>query len=78
MDALESKFGSTDDGGELYGIEQFNGYRMVENRSVVEQAHELHKMANKLELLKCVSHEKFVVGSIGAKLAHCGGTLTLL
>ncbi|KAK1602846.1 hypothetical protein QYE76_059323, partial [Lolium multiflorum] len=39
-DALDAKFGAADAGGELYAMEQFNDYRMVENRSVVEQAHE--------------------------------------
>lgn len=35
-DALDAKFGAADAGGELYAMEQFNDFRMVENRSVVE------------------------------------------
>jgi hypothetical protein len=35
-EALESKFGATDVGSEMYIIEQFHDYRMVENRSVLE------------------------------------------
>ncbi|KAK1608235.1 hypothetical protein QYE76_031908 [Lolium multiflorum] len=42
--------------------------RMVENRSVVEQAHEIQIMAKELELLKCVLPDKFVAGCIVAKL----------
>lgn len=38
-DAHESKFGTIDVGGELHAIEQFNDYIMVENCSVVKQAH---------------------------------------
>ncbi|KAK1647030.1 hypothetical protein QYE76_064835, partial [Lolium multiflorum] len=66
-DALDAKFGAADAGGELYAMEQFNDYRMVENRSVVEQAHEIQIMANELELLKCVLPDKFVAGCIIAK-----------
>ena len=40
-EALESKFGATDAGSEMYTIEQFHDYKMVENRSVLEQAHEI-------------------------------------
>jgi hypothetical protein len=67
-DALEAKFGAADAGGELYAMEQFNDYKMVENRSVVEQAHEVQIMAKELELLKCVLPDKFVAGCIVAKL----------
>jgi hypothetical protein len=41
---------------------------MVENQSVVEQAHELQIMAKEPELLKCVLPDKFVMGCIVAKL----------
>ena len=40
-DTLEAKFGASDAGCELYVMEQFYDYRMVDDRSVVEQAHEL-------------------------------------
>jgi hypothetical protein len=40
-DALEAKFGVSDAGNELYIMEQFYDYRMTEERSVVEQAHEI-------------------------------------
>jgi hypothetical protein len=42
---------------------------MVNNHSVVEQAHdEVHCIVRDLELLKCALPDKFVVGSIVAKL----------
>src|SRR6266540_3808451 len=48
-DALEAKFGVSDAGSELYVIEQFLDYRMVEDRSVVEQAHEIQALAKDIE-----------------------------
>jgi hypothetical protein len=41
-EALVSKIGATDAGSEMYIIEQFYNYRMVENYFVLEQAHEIH------------------------------------
>lgn len=40
-DALDAKFGATNAGSELYTMESLNDYKMVDNRSVVEQAHEI-------------------------------------
>jgi hypothetical protein len=39
-DALDEKFGVSDAGSELYIMDQLFDYNMVENRPVVEQAHE--------------------------------------
>src|SRR5436190_20283740 len=36
-EALEAKFGVSDAGIELYVMEQFHDYRMVDDRSIVEQ-----------------------------------------
>ena len=44
-DALEAQYGVSDAGSELYAMEQFLDYRMVEDRSVVEQAHEINTLA---------------------------------
>ena len=41
---------------------------MVNNRYVVEQAHEIQCIVKELELLKCVLPEKFVTGCMIAKL----------
>ena len=67
-DALNNKFGATDAGSELYIMESFHDYKMVNNRSVVEQAHEIQCIARELELLKCNLPDKFVAGCIIAKL----------
>ncbi|WVZ61407.1 hypothetical protein U9M48_011286, partial [Paspalum notatum var. saurae] len=67
-DALEAKFGVSDAGCELYIMEQFHDYRMVEDRSVVEQAHEIHQLAKELEPFPCVLPDKFVDGCIISKL----------
>ena len=40
-DALEAKYGASDAGSELYIMEQFHDYRMVADRSIVEQAHDI-------------------------------------
>jgi hypothetical protein len=68
-DALNAKFGATDAGSELYIMESFHDYKMVNNRSVVEQAHEIQCIVKELELLKCVLPDKFVAGCMIAKLA---------
>ena len=41
---------------------------MIENRSVVEQAHEFQALAKELELFPCPLSDKFVAGGIIAKL----------
>ena len=49
-------------------MESFHDYKMVANRSIVEQAHEVQRLAKELELLKCVIPNEFVAGCIIAKL----------
>ena len=49
-------------------MKQLYDYKMVENRSVVEQAHEIQALAKELEHFPCLSPDKFVVGGIIAKL----------
>jgi hypothetical protein len=48
-EALEAQYGSSDADGELYITEQFLDYMMVEDRPVVEQAHEVQALAKELE-----------------------------
>jgi len=67
-DALVAKYDVTDAGSELYTIESFHDFRMVNNRSVVEQAHEVQVLVKELKLLKCLLPDKFVAGCIIAKL----------
>jgi hypothetical protein len=73
-EALEAQYGASEVGGELYIMEQFLDYRMVEDRSVVEQAHEVQALAKELEIYgkeaPCVLPNKFVAGAIITKLPH--------
>ena len=67
-DALEAKFGASDAVSELYVMEQFYDYKMTDERSVVQQAHEIQSLAKELEHFKCNLPDKFVAGGIIAKL----------
>ena len=71
-DALEAQYGVFDAGSELYIMEQFLDYRMVEDRFVEEQAHEIHTLAKNLKNCSketpCVLPDKFVAGGIISKL----------
>ena len=67
-DALVAKYDTIDAGSELYTMESFHNFRMVNNRSVVEYAHEIQVLVKELELLKCPLPDKFVAGCIIAKL----------
>jgi hypothetical protein len=67
-DALKTKYGVSNAGSELYAMEQFCDYKMVDDRSVVEQAYEIQSLAKELECFKCVLPDKFVAGGIIAKL----------
>jgi hypothetical protein len=65
---VDEKFGVSDADSELYIMEQLFDYKMVENRPIVEQAHEIHVLAKELEQFSCVLPGKFFAGSIIAKL----------
>ena len=67
-DTLEAKYRVSDAGSELYVIEQFHDYRMVDGHSVVEQTHETQTLAKELKIFGCVLPDKFVAGYIIAKL----------
>ncbi|KAK1669023.1 hypothetical protein QYE76_057182 [Lolium multiflorum] len=62
-DALEAKFGVSDAGTELYVMEQYYDYRMTDERSVVEQAHEIQSLAKELEQFKCCKDFLRVMGN---------------
>ena len=49
-------------------MEQFYDYRMTEERSVVEQAHEIQSFFRELEHFSCMLPDKFVAGGIITKL----------
>jgi hypothetical protein len=77
-DALKANYGGTDASAELYIMEQYHDYKMTDEKSVVEQAHEIQCMAKELEHLKINLPDKFVAG---ASLPNClihGGISPLL
>jgi hypothetical protein len=43
-DTLNTKYGGSDAGTELYIIEQYHDYQMVDEKSVIRQAHEIQYM----------------------------------
>jgi hypothetical protein len=72
-DALKTKYGVSDASSELYVMEQFHDYRMVDGRSAVEQGHEIQTQAKELKnfgyvLTDKVLPDKFVAGCIIANL----------
>jgi hypothetical protein len=62
------RYGVSDAGSELYVMEQFHDYRMIDDRSVVEQAHEIQALVKDLEMHGFELPNKFVVGCMIAKL----------
>jgi hypothetical protein len=67
-DALETKYGVFDTGSELYVMKQFCDYKMVDDHSIVEQAHEIQSLTKELKGFKCDLPDKFVARCIIAKL----------
>jgi hypothetical protein len=67
-DALGAKYGVFDAGSELYVMEQFHDYWMVDDRSAVEQAHEIQTLAKKFKNFGTVLPDKFMAGYTNAKL----------
>jgi iron uptake system EfeUOB component EfeO/EfeM len=49
-------------------MEQFHDYRMVDDRSVVEQVHEVQTPVKELEMFGCALPDKFVIGCKISKL----------
>jgi hypothetical protein len=67
-DTLNTEYGGSDAGTEMYLIEQYHDYKMVDGKSVVTQAHKIQCMVKELALLKIVVPDEFVAGGIIAKL----------
>jgi hypothetical protein len=67
-DALNEKFVVSNAECELYLMEQLYEYKMVENHSIVEQAHEIQALAKELEYFPCLLPDKFVASGIIAEL----------
>jgi hypothetical protein len=69
-DTLNTEYGGLDAGTELYIIDKYHDYHMVDGKSVVTKAHEIQCMVKELALLKIVIPDEFVDEDIIAKLPH--------
>jgi len=67
-ETLEHKFGAADAAHKLYVMEKYHDFKIVENHSVVEQAHEFQLIVRELEQLRHVLPDKFVAGGMIVKL----------
>jgi hypothetical protein len=63
-DTLNTEYGGSDAGTELYIIEKYHDYQMVDGKSVATQAHEIECMVKELGLLKIVVLNEFVAGAL--------------
>jgi hypothetical protein len=67
-ETLDRMYTESNAGRELYINKQYHEYKMVDDRSVLEQAHEIQLLVGELAHFDCVLPNKFVVGDIIAKL----------
>jgi hypothetical protein len=67
-DTLNTEYRGSDASTELYIIEQYHDYPMVDGKNVVTHAHEIQCMVKELALLKIVIPDEFMVGGIIIKL----------
>jgi hypothetical protein len=67
-DTLNTEYRGSDAGTELYIIEQYHDYQMVDGKSVLTHAYEIQCMVKELPLLKNVIPNEFVVVGIIVKL----------
>jgi hypothetical protein len=67
-DTLNTEYGGSDADTELYIIEQYHSYQMVDGKNVVTQDHEIQCMVKELRLLKIIVPDEFVAEGIIAKL----------
>jgi hypothetical protein len=77
-DTLNTEYGGSDAGTELYIIEQYHDYQMVDGKSGVTQAHEIQCIAKELAPLKIVVPDEFVVGALLPNCLLHGGISPLL
>jgi hypothetical protein len=77
-DTLNTEYGGSDADTELYIIEQYHDYQMVDGKNVVIQAYEIHCMVKELVLLKIIVPNEFVVGALLLNCLLHGGISSLL
>nr|KAJ0204663.1 hypothetical protein LSAT_V11C500280120 [Lactuca sativa] len=66
--ALELKYKAHEEGTNKYLVSKYLEFQMVDDKSIMEQVHELQVMVNKLNALTISLSELFQVGAIIAKL----------
>jgi hypothetical protein len=67
-DTLNTEYGGSNADTEMYIIERYHDYQMVDGKSMVTQAHEIQCMVKELGLLKIVVPDEFMARGIIAKL----------
>ena len=67
-EAIEHKYGASDAIHELYVMERYHDFKMADNHSVVEQAHEIQFIVGELQQLGLTLPNKSVAGGIIDKL----------
>jgi hypothetical protein len=67
-DALDRRYVESNAGCELYVNDQYHKYKMVDDRSIMEQAHKIQLLVGEFAHFDCVLPDRFVVGGIIAKL----------
>jgi len=65
---LDFKYKAEEEGTNKYLVSKYLDFKMVDNKPILEQIHELQVLVNKLRILKIVLPEVFQVGAIIAKL----------
>jgi hypothetical protein len=68
-DALDRKYAESDVGHELYVNDQYHEYKMVDDRSIMEQAREMQLLVGELAHFDCILPDRFMVGGIITKLS---------
>jgi hypothetical protein len=77
-DIINTEYGGSDTCTELYIIEQYYDYQMVDGKSVVTHAHEIQCMVKELGLLKIIVPDEFVDGALLPNCLPHGGVSPLL
>uniref|UniRef100_A0A1S4CWN7 Zinc finger, CCHC-type n=1 Tax=Nicotiana tabacum TaxID=4097 RepID=A0A1S4CWN7_TOBAC len=67
-DTLENKYMSEDAFSKKFLVSQFNNYKMVEGRSIMDQFHEIQRIVSRFVQHKILMDETFIVSSIIDKL----------
>jgi hypothetical protein len=67
-DALDHKYAKSYSRHELYVNDQYHEFKMVDDRSIVEQAHIIQLLVGEFVHFDCVLPDMFVVSGIIAKL----------